>query len=105
MKTLQFVKTSKSYNSKHGGSIYYIFFKGIGKSYRTVLFSNMRNFKNWTNVLNKAERGDYIADLKMKLYKGKEIVDADSMPKLIPQREMYEIECERFEDYYGIPPH
>ena len=41
----------------------------------------------------------------MKLYKGKEIVDADSMPKLIPQREMYEIECERFEDYYGIPPH
>ena len=105
MNTLQFVKTSKSYNSTHGGQIFYIFFKGIDKSFRTVLFDNMRNFKNWTEVLNNAQRGDYITNLRMKLYKGKEIVDADSMPKLISQREMYEIECERFEDHYGIPPY
>ena len=54
MNTLQFVKTSKGYNSQHGGQIFYVFFKGE-KSYRTVLFDNMRNFKNWTEVLNKAE--------------------------------------------------
>ena len=105
MKTLEFVKVSKSYNSKHSGQIFYVFFRGKEGSYRTVLFDNMRNFKNWNNVLSNAQRGDYISGLRMKLYKGKEIVDADSMPKLIPQREMYEIECERFEDYYGIPPH
>ena len=104
MKTLQFVKTSKGYNSQHGGKIFYIFFKGE-KSYRTVLFDNMRNFKNWTEVLNKAERGDYISNLKMKMYKGKEIVDADSLPKLITQHDMYEIQCDSFEEYYGIPPH
>ena len=105
MKTLQFVKTSKSYNSKHSGQIFYVFFKGKDRSYRTVLFDNMRNFKNWTEVLNKAERGYYITNLRMKLYKDKEIVDADSLPKLISQREMYEKECQRFEDHYGIPPH
>tara|TARA_R110001592_G_scaffold227461_2_gene483680 strand:- start:817 stop:1167 length:351 start_codon:yes stop_codon:yes gene_type:complete len=104
MKTLQFVKTSKSYNSNHGGQIFYIFFKGIDKSFRTVLFDNMRNFKNWTEVLSNAQRGDYITNLRMTSYKGKEIVNADSMPLLISQREMYEKECERFEDHYGIPP-
>ena len=105
MKTLEFVKISKSYNSNHGGQIFYVFFKDKDRSYRTVLFDNMRNFKNWTNVLNKADRGDYIANLRMKLYKGKEIVDADSLPKLITQREMYEIECDSFEQHYGIPPY
>ena len=105
MKTLEFVKTSKSYNSKHSGQIFYVFFKGNDRSYRTVLFDNMRNFKNWTNILSKAERGDYITNLKMKLYKGKEIVDSDSLPKLITQREMYEIECDSFEEHYGIPPY
>ena len=105
MNTFQFTKISKSYNSNHGGQIFYVFFKGKDKSYRTVLFDYMRNFNNWKDVLNKAERGDYIANLKMKLYKGKEIVDADSLPKLITQREMHEIECDSFEDHYGIPPY
>jgi hypothetical protein len=104
MNTLQFVKTSKGYNSQHGGQIFYVFFKGE-KSYRTVLFDNMRNFKNWTEVLNKAERGDYITNLKMKLYKGKEIVDADSLPKIITQQEMYQIECDSYEQEYGVPPY
>ena len=104
MNTLQFTKTSKGYNSNHGGKIFYVFFKGKDKSYRTVLFDNMRNFKNWSAILNKADRGDYITNLRMKLYKGKEIVDADSLPKLITQREMYEIECDAFTEHYGIPP-
>tara|TARA_Y100001951_G_C11283247_1_gene266843 strand:+ start:284 stop:601 length:318 start_codon:yes stop_codon:yes gene_type:complete len=105
MKTLQFVKISKTYNSRHGGQMFYIFFKGTEKSYRTVLFSNMRNFRNWTEIINNAERGDYISNLSFKLYKGKEIVNADSLPKLISQREMKQIQADRFEEYYGIPPY
>lgn len=104
MKTLQFVKISKTYNSKHGGQIFYVFFKGE-KSYRTVLFDNMRNFKNWTEVINKAQRGDYIANLRTKLYKGKEIVDADSIPTLYTSAEFLEIQKEMFEEEYGIKPY
>jgi|TARA_R100001594_G_scaffold146211_1_gene197339 hypothetical protein len=103
--TLQFVKLGKEYNSTHGGKWFHIYFKDLKKSYRTALYCNMRNFKNWTEIINKAERGDYITNLKMKLYKGKEIVDADSLPKLITQHEMYQIECDIFEEHYGIPPH
>ena len=104
MNTLKFTKISKTYNSRHGGQIFYIFFKGE-KSYRTVLFDNMRNFKNWTEVLSKAERGDYITNLKMKLYKGKEIVDADSNPILYKAEEYMEIQKEMFEQEYGIQPY
>ena len=104
MKTLKFTKISKTYNSKHGGQIFYVFFKGQ-KSYRTVLFDNMRNFKNWTEVINKAEPGDYITNLKMKLYKGKEIVDADSSPILYTSKEYVQFQQDMFEDCYGIPPH
>ena len=104
MKTLQFVKISKTYNSKHGGQIFYVFFKGE-KSYRTVLFDNMRNFKNWTEIINKAQRGDYIANLRTKLYKGKEIIDADITPILYSAKEFMEIQKEMFEEEYGIQPY
>ena len=105
MKTLQFVKTSKSYNSKHSGQIFYVFFKGKDRSYRTVLFDNMRNFKNWTEVINKAERGDYITNLRMKMYKGKEIIDADSNPILYTSKEYMDIQKDMFEEEYGIQPY
>ena len=104
MKTLQLTKISKTYNSKHGGQIFYVFFKGE-KSYRTVLFDNMRNFKNWTEVINKAERGDYISNLRMKMYKGKEIVDADSNPVLYTSDEYMDIQKDMFEEEYGIQPY
>ena len=105
MKTLQFVKKSKSYNSNHGGQIYYLFFKGIGKSYRTVLFDNMRNFKKWNNVINNAKRGDYICNLRIKLYKGKEIIDADSDPLLYTPEQYMEWEKQRYVDFYGVEPY
>ena len=84
MKTLEFVKVGKPYVSKHGGNWFHIYFKDENKSYRTALFDNMRNFKNWTEVVNLAERGDLVGNLRTKIYKGKEIVDADSWPKLMP---------------------
>jgi hypothetical protein len=87
MRTLEFVKLGKEYKSKHGGKWFHIYFKDETGSYRTALFDNMRNFNNWTHVIKNAERGDYITNLRMKFYNGKEIVDADSMPKLMPSIE------------------
>tara|TARA_R110002012_G_scaffold267492_1_gene451302 strand:+ start:853 stop:1185 length:333 start_codon:yes stop_codon:yes gene_type:complete len=102
---LEFVKLSKTYNSNHGGKMLYVFFKDRVKikSYRTVLFDNMRNFNNWSEVINKAERGDFIDNLNIKLYKGKPIIDADSKPKLITANDMRQIENDLYEQEYGIP--
>ncbi len=102
---LEFVKTSKIYKSNHGNEFRYIFFKDNikGKSYRTAIYNNMRNFNNWREVIEKAERGDYIDNLFIKLYKGKPIIDADSRPKLITAKEMLEIKNDLFEQEYGIP--
>ena len=104
MKTLQFVKIGKQYKSAHGGDWFHIYFKNsyTGKSFRTALYKNMRNFNNWKNIIEKAERGDIITNLQIKLYKGKEIVDADSFPKLYSAEEWAKKESDRFEQYYGI---
>mgnify|MGYP003119166662 CR=1 FL=1 len=82
MKTLEFIKKSKSYNSNYGGRMFYLFFKcpETGKSYRTVLSENMRNFVKWSKVIHTAQRGDLISNLRFKLYNGKQIIDADSTP-------------------------
>jgi len=98
MRLLEFVKTGKQYTSKHGGKWFHIYFKDDYKSYRTALFDNMRNFSNWQQIINNAERGDFIDNLKMKIYKGKEIVDADSMPKLITNEFMEEVKDCLYED-------
>ena len=98
MKLLEFVKTGKQYTSKHGGKWFHIYFKDENKSYRTALFDNMRNFGNWQHIINNAERGDFIDNLKMKIYKGKEIVDADSLPKLITKEFMQEVQDCLYED-------
>jgi len=93
--TLEFVKIGKEYTSRHGGKWFHIYFKDENKSYRTALFENMRNFKNWSKIITHAERGDLIDNLRMKIYKGKEIVDADSVPELMPN--VNEIEENLFE--------
>ena len=98
MKLLEFVKVGKQYTSKHGGKWFHIYFKDENKSYRTALFDNMRNFNNWQQIIDNAERGDFIDNLRMKIYKGKEIVDADSMPKLITKEFMREVEDCLYED-------
>ena len=58
----------------------------------------MRNFSNWQQIIDNAERGDFIDNLTMKIYKGKEIVDADSMPKLITKEFMEEVKDCLYED-------
>ena len=98
MKLLEFVKVGKQYTARHCGKWFHIYFKDENKSYRTALFDNMRNFSNWQHIINNAERGDFIDNLIMKIYKGKEIVDADSMPKLITKEFMREVEDCLYED-------
>lgn len=98
MKLLEFVKIGKPYASRHGGKWFHIYFKDDNKSYRTALFDNMRNFSNWQQIIKNAERGDFIDNLTMKIYKGKEIVDADSMPKLITKEFMEEVKDCLYED-------
>lgn len=102
---LEFIKLSKTYSSNYGGKLIYIFFKDRvnSRSYRTVLFDNMRNFNNWSEVINRAERGDYIDNLHIKLYKGRPIIDADSKPNLLTANDMRQIENDRYEEEYGIP--
>ena len=100
MKLLEFVKVGKQYTSKHGGKWFHIYFKDNikNKSYRTALFENMRNFSNWQHIINNAERGDFVDNLRMKIYKGKEIVDADSMPQLITKEFMDDVKNCLYED-------
>ena len=102
MKLLEFVKIGKQYTSNHGGKWLHVYFKDENRSYRTALYENMRNFKNWKIVLEKAERGDHIDNLRMKMYKGKEIVDADSMPKLITIDEINEIKESIYDQFFGM---
>ena len=62
----------------------------------------MRNFKNWEKIINHAERGDYVSNIQMKIYKGKSIVDADSRPVLYTAEEWIKKENKRFAQFYGV---
>ena len=69
--------------SQFGGFFYYIFVKGEdGRSYRTCIGDNFRNFIKWNNVIQRAESGDELLNLRTKMYKGKPIIDADSNVQL-----------------------
>lgn len=67
--------------SKINHVFWYVFFKGDdGKSYRTCLDPANRNFKNWQHIV---EPGNVLGGIRLKLYKGRPIIDADSTPKVI----------------------
>ena len=69
--------------SQFGGFFYYIFLKcEDGRSYRTCIGDNFRNFIKWDNIIKNAESGDELINLRTKLYKGEMIIDADSNPTL-----------------------
>jgi len=73
-----FLKYSKK-PSNFGGFFYYIFVKGEdGKSYRGCIGDGFINFGKWNRILATAERGDILENLRLKEYKGKPIIDADS---------------------------
>ena len=71
------LKTEKRV-SKFGSYFWYAFFKGEdGKSYRSCLYPNCRNFSRWQNFIDKE---NIILD---NLATKGNLIDADSFPKIM----------------------
>jgi len=74
------LRTTK-HASKYGKAFHYAFFKGEdGKSYRSCLYEDCGNFKRngWDNLIDK--QGVMLDGLRLI---GKDIIDADSVPKIV----------------------
>lgn len=79
------LKTQKEI-SKMGGIFYYAFFKDSdGKSYRSCLYPNFRNFKNWQTFIGK--ENVLLDNLTMK---GR-LINADSQPVEIKEEKQLEL--------------
>lgn len=72
----------KEMKSRYGGKFYYVYFKEYesGKSYRTCLTPNCRNYKNWSSLVNNFK--DRVVEVENVRANGN-LIDADSMPKII----------------------
>ena len=72
----------KEMKSRYGGKFYYVYFKEYesGKSYRTCLTPNCRNYKNWSSLVNNFK--DRVVEVENVRANG-HLIDADSMPKII----------------------
>lgn len=67
--------------SLHGGTFYYIFFKGDDvKSYRTCVYQKMGNFKRWEAFCIQDAVGKVLTGL---VIKQGTLIDADSRPTMI----------------------
>jgi|LSQX01.1.fsa_nt_gb hypothetical protein len=74
--------------SKYGGHFYYLYLKDTtenGKSYKSCLSSNYRNFAHWRGIINRFNpdgKYDYfITNARLKGNKGN-VIDADTVPLL-----------------------
>ena len=99
------ITSIKPTESKYGGKFYYVFFKDVyGKSYKTCLYPNMRNFQRWRTVL---KVGSVLTHLSLKQ---KGMIDADSFfnfvgIKPIPNKDSYlKIENEQQRERERIQP-
>lgn len=69
--------------SRYGGMVFFLTFKGEdGKSYRTWISPQNRNFRHWKSIVEDAPAGTLIDGL---LVKTKNLIDADSRP--VPERD------------------
>jgi len=50
------------------------------KEYVTYVDAPHRNYKNWQHIINNPNHGFVLRNIKTKLHKGEELVDADSRP-------------------------
>lgn len=71
---LVILKMSKWQTSKHGSEYRYLFMKDeeTGKSYKTCLFKEMRNFSRWVNLM---AIGNVIGGCRVR---SGNLIDADS---------------------------
>lgn len=78
----------KELKSKYGGKFYYVYFKEYetGDSFRTCLYPNCRNYKNWSSLVNNFR--DKVVEVENVRANGK-LIDADSLPKItITEKEL-----------------
>ena len=70
--------------SKFGGIFYYIYFKDAenGKSDRTCVYPNFRNFKHWKHIISKWSEHTTIT-LDNLIVRSNNMVDADSIPTVV----------------------
>lgn len=72
----------KERESKYGGRFYYVYFKEYetGKSYKTCISPNYRNYKNWRSLIESFK--DKVVEVENARANGN-LIDADSTPKII----------------------
>lgn len=70
--------------SKFGGIFYYVFFKDIdnSRSYRTCVYPNYRNFRNWKHIIESWSEHTTIT-LDNLIVRNGIMVDADSVPTIV----------------------
>jgi hypothetical protein len=75
--------------SKFQGTFYYIFFKGEdGKTYKTCISAQYRNFRNWQFVLKNRDKEIWLDNLFLSP-RDKNLVDADSIPVPVVENSDY----------------
>lgn len=69
--------------SRFGGDFYYVFLKDeTGKSYRSCIYPNCRNYRNWDAPIRRAQDGHQVVLSGLNELRTKPgVVDADSMFK------------------------
>lgn len=76
------ITSFKSQKSKYGDTFFYVFFKDQnGKSFRSCIYENMRNFAKWKRIL---KPGMVLDNLSLK---SKGLIDADSQFQIIGVKE------------------
>lgn len=76
------ITSFKKHKSKYGDIFFYVFFKDEnGQSFKTCLYTNMRNFQKWDKVV---KPGMVLDNLSLKR---KGLIDADSQFQIIGVKE------------------
>lgn len=76
------LKQEAATSKKYGTPMTKITLLGVKdrREYVTYVDAPNRNHKNWTHIINNPEHGFVLRNIKTKLHKDKELVDADSKP-------------------------
>jgi hypothetical protein len=74
------LKQEHNTSKKYGTPMTKITFLGIKdrREYITYVDAPHRNYKNWQHIINNPTQGFIVRNLKTKMHKGRELIDADS---------------------------
>jgi hypothetical protein len=84
MKQPYFVVSQQHRFSKFGTPMVQINLLGIKdrKEYITYVDEPNNNYRNWTHIINSPEAGFVLNNLNIKTHKDKELINADSKPRI-----------------------